>query len=101
MQKCMPVHQGNIPGQEDLLRWPYFEHVKITEIEGVFTPIVRLLWSETVDELADSVRFLLAWFDFTHAKYQANQILSTKSHVKAVAHSLVTNHMGFEGRDKG
>lgn len=30
----MPVHQGNIPGQEDLLRWPYLEHVKITQIDS-------------------------------------------------------------------
>ncbi len=30
---------------------------------GVFTPIVRLLWSESVDELVDAVRFLPAWFD--------------------------------------
>ncbi len=67
------------------------------DFKGVFTPIVHLLWSESVDELADSVRFLLAWFDFTHAKCQTNQNLSTKSLVKAVAGSLVTNHMGFAG----
>ncbi len=33
-QKSMPVHQGNIPRQEDLQRWPHLEHVKITEIDS-------------------------------------------------------------------
>ena len=33
-QKCMPVHQGNIPGQEDLRRWPHLEHLKITGIDS-------------------------------------------------------------------
>ncbi len=68
--------------------------------KGVFTPIVCLLWSESVNELADLVHFQLVWFDFTHAKCQANQNLSTKSHVKAVACSSVTDHMGFVGGEK-
>ncbi|XP_034530056.1 uncharacterized protein LOC117805434 [Notolabrus celidotus] len=33
-QKCMPVHQGNIPRQEDLVRWPHLEHLKIAEIDS-------------------------------------------------------------------
>ncbi len=68
---------------------------------GVFAPVVRLLWSESADELVDSVRFPLAWFDFTHPKCQANQNLSTESHVRAATRSLVANHMGFAGGEKG
>ena len=33
-QRCMPVHQGNIPRQEDLRRWPHLEHLKITGIDS-------------------------------------------------------------------
>lgn len=33
-QESMPVHQGNIPRQEDLQRWPHLERVKITEIDS-------------------------------------------------------------------
>lgn len=33
-QKSMPVHQGNIPRQEDLQRWPHLEYVKISEIDS-------------------------------------------------------------------
>ncbi len=43
------------------------------------------------------MRFPLAWFDFMQAKCQANRNLPTKSHMRAVAHSLVTNHVGFAG----
>lgn len=46
-----------------------------------------LLWSESADELADLVRFHLAWFNFT----QAN--------VRTVTHVLVTNHV-FCGQRK-
>lgn len=39
----------------------------------------------------------LAWFDFTLKKCPANQSLSTKSHVRAGGHSLVTNQVVFAG----
>lgn len=43
--------------------------------------------------------FPLGWFDFTQAKCQTNQNLST-NHIRAVTHSLVTNDVFFCGRRK-
>lgn len=37
--------------------------------EGVFTPVVCLLWSESADEL-----FSVSWFLFTWRKSQVNQV---------------------------
>lgn len=63
--------------------------------EGIFTPIAHLLWSKSVDELAVCVRFFFSWCEFTRAKCQANQNLTTKSQVRAAVPSLFTNCMVF------
>lgn len=45
-------------------------------------------------------RFPLTCFGFTQGKCQANHNLSTKHHVRAVARSLVTNHVDFAGAER-
>lgn len=46
---------------------------------GISTPIVCSLWSESLDEMADSVRRPFAWLHFTQAEFQTNQNLPTKT----------------------
>lgn len=68
-QKCMPVHQGNIPRQEDLLKWLHLEHVKITEIDsgvdliGTNVPKALEPWEvvRSVDGGPYAVRTMLGW----------------------------------------
>lgn len=68
---------------------------------GVFGLQVKVLMNRCrVDESADSARFLLARLDFTHAKCQVNQNLSTESPERAVGRSLVTNHVFLVWREK-
>lgn len=69
-QNNMPVHRGNIPRQEDLLRWSHLTHLKITEISsgidlliGMNVPKALEPWHviRSVDEGPYAVKTILGW----------------------------------------
>ena len=66
----MPVHQGNIPRQEDLLQWTHLKDVKLTEIDSevdllIGTNVPRALEPWEVIRSADggpyAVKTILGW----------------------------------------
>ena len=69
-QKSMPVHQSNIPRQEDLRRWPHLEHVQITGIDsgvdlliGINVPKALEPWEvvRSIEGGPYAVKTLLGW----------------------------------------
>ena len=69
-QKCMPVHRGNIPKQEDLDKWTHLKDVKLTEIDSevdllIGTNVPRALEPWEVIRGADrapyGVKTVLGW----------------------------------------
>lgn len=67
---CHRMQQGkfNLSVNKLATRCTWIESVVQLDSKNVFKPVVCLLRSVSVDELADLVRFPLAWFDFTIVK---------------------------------
>lgn len=81
-----------------ILKFLTFFHISsyVTLSRSVFTLLVHLLGSKSVDVLVDSLRFPLGWFDFTQAKFHENQHPLMKSHVRAVHWSQITCFLLWE-----